>query len=69
MVYRLVLNFDFLIISNNLKHILLIVSQQFFVSFRIFYYIQILFQSYSLLVHGFQDFSSIYQLIKSKDML
>ena len=49
------LNFNFLIISNSLKHTLLIVSERFLVSFRIFYYIQILFQSHSLSVPGFQD--------------
>ena len=66
MVYRLMLNFNFLIISNSLKHSLLIVSERFLVYFGIFYYIQILFQSHSLLVPGFQDSSSTYQLRKSQ---
>lgn len=45
MAYRLNATFYFLIFCNILEHAVLIVSHQFLVSYQIFYYILILFQS------------------------
>lgn len=69
MVYRLNATLYFLIISNILKHTVLIVPQQFLVCFKIFYYIWVLFQSDLFSVHCFWDSNSIHQLRKSQMIL
>lgn len=69
MVYRLNATFYFLIIFSILKYTALIVSQQFSVFFKIFYYTEILFKTYLFLLHCFGDFNNTHQLMKSNDIV